>query len=170
MSRVLEVLEKAQAVKPIARKNGKDVVSFEDAVALSNAEGFEPSPKIGVRKYNPDGSPTGIRARYVAINPDKFFANRYAVKGKAGSRKMLVVVDGRAIDEQARSKCPWKTVPAYVFTRDAENQLYISGIEMVSDEEFLSDFTNILDNANMSKLAPMIANYGADTTTSELPI
>lgn len=169
-SQILEVLEKAENVKPIAEKNGRKIVTFEDSVALANAEGFEPTPDTGIRKYNPDGSLAGIRTATAAINPNSFFANRYKVMGKPGAKKMGVVIDWRAIQEQQTGRVYLKTIPSYIFARDEQNNLFIEKIEKVSDSEFMSDYTNTLDNASMAKIAPLIAEFGTESVTSELPI
>lgn len=170
MSRMREMLEAAENIRPMAKKNGKNVVTFEEAAILSNAEGIEPTPDTGIRHYNSDGSIASIRTKNVAINPNSYFANRYKVKGKPGNQKMYVVVDWRAIQEQQRGNVYLKNIPCYVFVRDEMKQLQIEKIEMVSDTEFVSDFTNILDNASMAELVPLIANFGTDGTTSALPI
>ena len=71
MTSVTEIIENAKKVEPIAEKDGRKIVTFEDAAALANMEGIEPSPKTGVRSYNPDGSLARTRKSTAAINPAK---------------------------------------------------------------------------------------------------
>ena len=174
MPSVTEIIESAKKVKPYAVKNGKKIVSFADATALADKEGIEPTPKTGMRTYNHDGTLAKTRKRTSAINPANYFANRY----KATSKKMKVVVDWRAIQEQARGDIYIKHIPAYVFERvkpeDAEKgdkgELLCTGIEMISEAEFISGYTDTLNVEAMMQIAPLIANYGSDITASELPI
>lgn len=169
MSKIKETLEAAENVTPIAIKDGKKIVTFQDAKVLQDAEGYEPTPSTGVRRYNPDGSLAATEARVVAINEDSYFANRYKLLGK-GSKKMSVVTDWRAIQEQSSGRCYKKNLTSYVFARNEQGELYIEKIDSVSDTEFLSDYTNILDNTNMAQLVALIDAYGSDITTSEMPI
>ena len=181
MSKIREVLEKAEKIKPMAVKNGKKIVTFEEAITLADAEGYEPTPNTSLREYDGNGNLKGIRTRVAAINPDSYFANRYKVSGKVGHQKMSVVVDWRAIHEQNSGRCYLKHITAYVFARTEKykdeatgevmgGELYIEKVDTVSDTEFISDYTNTLDNQTMAKLIPLIDAFGTDVTTSELPI
>ena len=163
---VREIFEQAENVKPIAEKDGVKVVTFSDANALANAEYIEPHNKQGVRTYNHDGSLAKIRYEASAINPVNYFANRF----KATKTKMYVVIDFRAISEQSKGKIYTTHVQAYVFKRDEDKKLYIDGVELVSDTDFISDYTNTLNEEGMKEIAPMIANFGANVTESSMPI
>lgn len=164
--RVQDILDAANKVEPIAEKNGKKIVTFEDAAAIANLEGIEPTPKTGMRNYNPDGSLAGIRTRAVAINPANYFANRYY----ATKTKLKVVVDWRAIHEQASGQIYLTNIPAYVFMRNDKGELYIDSVETIGDKEFISSYTGQLNEDAMKQIAPLIANYGSDVTATELPI
>jgi len=166
MSRISEVLERAKEIEPIAVKNGATIVSFADAMTLANADMVEGKSDLGMRAYNPDGTIARSKARFVAINVDSYFANRYKVK----SKKMYVVTDYRAIKEQNTGKCYIKNVPCYVFYRDENGKLAIEKVMTVSDSEFISEFTNTLNNKTMAELLPLIAQFGTEVTSSELPI
>lgn len=163
---VQEILDAAKRVEPIAEKDGKKIVTFEDAVALANMEGLEPTPKTGMRTYNPDGSLAGIRTRTAAINPANYFANRYYMTQK----RLKVIVDWRAIHEQASGQIYMKNLPAYVFMRDDKGELFIEKIETVSDAEFIAKYTDSLNDEAMKQIAPLIANYGSDVQSTDLPI
>lgn len=166
MASVREILDAANKVEPIAEKDGKKIVTFEDAAALANMEGVEPTPKTGMRTYNPDGSLAKIRTRASAINPANYFANRYYMTQK----RLKVVVDWRAIQEQASGQVYISNIPAYVFMRDEKGNLFIEKIETISDAEFVSKYTDQLNEDAMKQIAPLIANYGSDVTATELPI
>lgn len=163
---IREILDRAEDVKPIAEKDGKKIVTFEDAAALSDLEGVDPTPDMGIRSYNPDGSLAGIRTKAVAVNPKNYFLNRYKKSGKM----MKLVIDWRAITEQGSGTIYLKNIPCYVFRRTEEGELYIEKVESVSDTDFVSDFTNTLDEDAMKQIAPLIANFGSEITPSSLPI
>lgn len=166
MPSVQEILDAANKVEPIAEKDGKKIVTFEDATALANMEGVEPTPKTGMRTYNSDGSLARIRTRAAAINPANYFANRYM----ATKTKLKVVVDWRAIHEQASGQIYLTNIPAYVFMRNDKGELYVDTVETISDREFITGYTDQLNEDAMKQIAPLIANYGSDVTATELPI
>lgn len=166
MTSVTEIIENAKKVEPIAEKDGRKIVTFEDAAALANMEGIEPSPKTGVRSYNPDGSLARTRKSTAAINPANYFANRYYMTTK----RLKVVIDWRAIQEQASGQIYITNIPAYVFIRNDKGELELEKIETVSDTEFVSKYTDMLNEDAMKQIAPLIANYGSDVPASDLPI
>ena len=171
---IQEIIDAAKSVKPYAEKDGRKIVSFEDSVALANMEGVEPTPTTGQRTYNADGSLARTNKQTAAINPHNYFANRF----RATQKKMRVVVDWRAIQEQSTGEIYIRNIPAYVFERvktedtpsGEKGELTLTGIEMVSDTEFISSFTDTLSVEAMMQIAPLIANFGSDITASEMPI
>ena len=169
---VQEILESANRVEPIAIKDGRKIVTFEDAAALANKEGIEPTPSTGQRTYNPDGTLARTNKKTAAINPANYFANRF----KATTKRLKVVVDFRAIQEQSKGEIYIRNIPAYVFERKAKaegeekGELYLVGVENISDTEFISDYTGTLNVDAMMQIAPLIANFGSDITASEMPI
>lgn len=174
MPSVKEIIDAAEAVTPIAEKDGRKIVTFEDAAALANMEGVEPTPSTGQRTFNPDGSIARTNRRTAAINPANYFANRY----KTTAKRMKVVVDWRAIQEQSTGEIYIRNIPAYVFTREktedtpegSKGELVLIGVETISDSEFISDYTNTLNAEAMMQIAPLIADFGSDITASDMPI
>lgn len=166
--RLKELYEKVDKVRPLAEKDGQVYVDFEDAATLNSYNADE--PKTGMQTRNPDGSLASTGKRVHAVNPDYFFANRFKVKGK----KMYVVsghtADGyRCIKEQETGRVFLKTIPAYVISRDADGVLVLEKTTVISDVEFISDFTSKLDNKSMAEILPLIISSG-DTSTSAMPI
>ena len=167
--RLKELYDKVDNVKPLAEKDGQVYVDFEDAAILNSYNADE--PRTGMQTRNPDGSLASTGKRVHAVNPDYFFANRYKVKGK----KMYLVsghtTDGyRCIKEQETGRVFLKTIPAYVIARDADGKLTVEKATVVSDAEFISEFTNKLDNKSMAEILPLITEYGSEMTASEMPI
>ena len=169
-----ELYQKVDKVKPLAESNGKVFVDFEDAAVLNSYNAQE--PKTGLQTKNPDGTLASTGKTVHAVNPDYFFANRYKIKGAKGSQKMVVVsghtADGyRCIKEQESGRVFLKMIPAYVIARDTETkELFVEKQVMISDSEFVSDFTNKLDNKSMAEILPLITANGSDMTADSMPI
>lgn len=167
--RLKELYEKVDNVKPLAEKDGKRVVTFEDAAIINSYEADE--PRIGTQTRNPDGSLASTGKTVHAVNPNYFFLNRYKVKGKK-----LHLVSGhtpagyRCIREQASGRVFLKSIPVYIIVRNGDGKLEVEKATTVSDAEFISEFTNTLNNASMAEVLPLIAKYGSDVTADEMPI
>lgn len=163
-----ELYDRVKEVKPLAEKDGQVFVDFDDAAALNSYNAQE--PKTGLQTRNPDGSLASTGKSVHAVNPNYFFANRYKVKGK----KMYVVSghtpDGyRCIKEQASGRVFLKSIPAYVIARDSDGKLFLEKQTIVSDSEFVSEFTNKLDNKSMAEVLPLIV-AGKDMSADSMPI
>lgn len=168
--RMKDLYERVDKVRPLAEKDGQVFVTFDDAATLNSFNAQE--PKTGLQTRNPDGSLASTGKTVHALNPDYFFANRFKVKGK----KMILVsgytTDGyRCIKEQESGNVFLKIIPAYVIARDPDTkELEVEKMTMISDTEFVSDFTNKLDNKTMAEILPLITASGNDIATSEMPI
>ncbi len=170
---MLAMLEEEKEIRKeriIAEKDGDVFVNFHDASVLNSADAYE--NETGLRSYNPDGSIASTGKRVHAMNPDFYFANRYKVKAKK-----LYVVSGhtpegfRVIQEQSTGRCFIKSIPCAVIARDAETkELFLEKVTMISDSDFISDFTNTLDNKTMAEILPLIVDHGADMTADTMPI
>lgn len=168
-----QLFEKADAVQPMAEKDGQVFVNFDDAATLNSVDAYE-GGGTGMQVRNPDGSLASTGKTVHAMNPNYFFANRYKVRGSKGKEKMYVVAGHepmgfRCIQEQERGKIHIKTIPCYIFIRD-EGKLVLEKVTTISDTEFISDFTNTLNNKAMAELLPMITSYGNELTADEMPI
>ena len=167
--RMKELYEKVDNVKPLAEKDGEVFVTFEDAAVLNSYNADEPN--TGMQTRNPDGSLARTGKKVHAVNPDYFFMNRYKVKGK----KMYLVsghtTDGyRCIKEQSSGRVFLKSIPAYVIGRDSDGNLVLEKQIVVSDSEFISEFTNKLDNKSMAEILPLITTNGSEMTADSMPI
>lgn len=171
--RLKSLYEAVDNVKPLAEKDGKVYVDFSDAAVLNSYNADE--PKTGMQTRNADGSLASTGKTVHAVNPDYFFANRYKVKGAKGNQKLIVVsghtTDGyRCIKEQASGRLFIKNVPAYIIYRNADGKLALEKQTMISDTEFISDFTNKLDNKSMAEILPLITAGGNEVSTDTMPI
>lgn len=167
--RLKELYEKVDNVVYLAEKDGQVYVDFEDAATLNSFNAQE--PKTGLQTRNADGTLASTGKRVHAVNPDYFFLNRYKLKNK----KLYIVsghtVDGyRCIREQASGRVFLKTIPVYVVSRDENRNLVLEKVTTVSDTEFISDYTNKLDNKSMAEILPLLTEGGIDVTASSMPI
>lgn len=164
-----ELYEAVDNVRPLAEKDGEVWVDFKDAAVLNSYNADEPN--TGMQTRNPDGTLASTGKTVHAVNPDYFFMNRYKVKGK----KMILVSghtsDGyRCIKEQSSGRVFLKTIPAYIIARDNEGNLVLEKQTMISDTEFISEFTNKLDNKSMAEVLPLITVVGGDMSADSMPI
>lgn len=164
------ISEERAKVQPIAVRNGVKVVSYEDAKALTDLEMYDRTPDTGDRTFNPDGSLARTRTLHTAINPERRFNNRYRLKGKLGERKLQIIVDYRALSEQASGKVYLKNIPCYEIAK-VDGKYVLERVTTVSDTEFISDFTDKLSVELMKQIAPLIEEHGADISeTKVMPI
>ena len=167
--RMKALYEAVDNVKPLAEKDGEVFVTFEDAAVLNSYNADE--PKTGMQTRNKDGSLASTGKTVHAVNPDYFFMNRYKVKGKK-----LIIVSGhtsdgyRCIKEQSSGRVFLKTIPAYIIARDTDGKLYLEKQTVISDTEFISEFTNKLDNKSMAEILPLITSNGSEMTADSMPI
>lgn len=167
--RMKELYQKVDEIRPFAEKDGEVWVSFEDAATLNSYNADEPT--TGMQTRNADGTLASTGKTVHAVNPDYFFMNRYKVKGK----KMIVVsghtTDGyRCIKEQSSGRVFLKTIPAYIIARDSDGKLYLEKQTVISDTEFISEFTNKLDNKSMAEILPLITVVSGDISADTMPI
>lgn len=161
---LIDVLKEAENVKPIDTINGMKIVPFESVPALAQAA-IVNDEDLGGRTMNLNGTVARSKCLFAAVNVDNLYINRYkVVKGK-----LYVITDYRAIKDQASGRVYAKQIPAYVFVRK-DGEMVLEKMDIVSDTEFVSDYTNKLSNEAMQKLMPLLVNSADIKTADELPI
>lgn len=158
-----EILDRAERVKPVAEINGKKVMSYEDLRDISTAQ-INEGGKINIVEFNPDGTPKNSMTENVATNLDHFYINRF----KTVDKEMFVVRDYRAISEQSTGRVYAKRIPCYVVKRNEKGKLYLDRMVTVSDDEFIAEFTHILDHKSMAEVLPLLTV--TDTTREGITI
>lgn len=146
-----KILDGAANAKPIAEINGQTALSFEDYTNVATADTFNQT-ELGLTKFNPDGTPARTNAKYVAINPENFFINRY----RQVKKTVQIVVDYWCISEQETGKVPLRQIPCYVISRNEDGKLQLDKVITVSADEFLADFTKTLDRESMEQILPLL--------------
>lgn len=172
MSTVLGALQEAQGVKPVANINGTDVYTFQDAKALTVAELMEikvhgKKPDLGKRELNPDGQTyASSKRRHPAIDPDKFFLNRYRKTEFNGKPAYDIVTDYRAITEQNSGNVYTNNVVVRTIARK-QGKLIIAETKQISDVEFVNEFKGTLDHDAMREIFGIIDNLGVQSTKAD---
>lgn len=167
LSEANELYQRVQQIKPVAVINGVAVVEFSEQRDLATAEAVGGSGKLETLQMNPDGSVARTPVKHAAVNLDFYYINRY----KKVKNSLYIVTDFRAIQEQQKDGVIYaKQLLAYVVTRDeATKALKLDKTVMISDAEFVSDYTHILNREAMAQIVPLLAN-GVGVTADDLGI
>lgn len=172
MSKLKDAILNAGKVKPIAVKNGTKICAPSDASTLMQEELIDPTPDIGVRKVNPDGSIARSRTVVAQISPSRMYDNRFKKQGTKGvGYDELWIVP--AIDPKGYRAVVQgledKTIPVYRITKDKDTgEFTLAGKTTVDYQKFHSDFTNKLDEESMKKILPLIALENDDVSSDNI--
>lgn len=161
-----ELIEKTENIKPVAVVNGVKVVEPSEQRDLAVMEKMVGGDTLGTIQMNPDGTVARTPLKYAAVNLDYYYINRYRRVKDA----YYIVTDFRAIQEQQTGMVYAKQIPAFVVVRDKElGNLKIEKTVMVSDTEFVADYTHTLNREAMAQIVPLLAN-GVGVTMDDLAI
>lgn len=162
-----DVME-ANETRPITNVNGTPVVTFEEQRDMAQ-DIVDSQIDIGIRDYNMRGTLNRTLYYNAAINKSVFYDNRYRVKDGDMEIVIAQTTDGyRAITEQATGRIFQKQVPVYVFRRVGDILTFVK-MGIVSDTEFVADFTGKLSEDAMKQILPLIPLEN-EVTTDTLPI
>ena len=159
-------------------QNGTPLVSYEEQRTLGQKGVNEhwdstrqrDNADIGIRKMNPDGTVAKSWYTSAAINFDRYYDNRYRVVNGVLEIITATTPDGyRAIQEQKSGRVFAKLLPALTFAREGSELVYKKTV-MVSDTEFISEFTHKLNNESMKEVLKKIPSGGEDIPEGNLPI
>lgn len=173
--KMVEVLNQAEEVNPLAEVNGIKVVSFEEAQTLNQAnlmrKEMGEETETGDRTFNPDGTIARSKTTVAAVNYDSMFLNRYRMVKRRGENNVLeVVVDYRAIREQERGHIYVQRIQSFIIKRNDAGELELEQITTVSDREFISEFTHQLNAKAMAEIYPIITKGGGEISTDDILI
>lgn len=159
-----ELIEKTESVKPIGEMNGIPVVTFEEQRDLAQVDKLMKTD-MGLLTFNPDGSVAETPTRYVSVNMESYYINRF----KRVENSLLIVTDYRAIKEQSTGRVYLKQIPAFVISRNKKGDLFLEKTVTISDTEFISDFTHILNREAMKTILPLLVS-GTGVTLEDITI
>lgn len=172
----MEVKYKEEEIPVIARDHGKPIVTFEDQAKMGQAyvqNGRGPKLQrndFGFRKLNQDGTIAASYYENKAVNVGWFFDNRYRMVGKKLQVVTAQTSEGyRAICDLARGQIFKKHIVAYEFERK-NGELVLTDRVLVSDQDFLTYFTNKLDEEAMKVILPLIPSGAPSAPEGKLPI
>ena len=173
-SSIKEILDAAEDVKPLGEVNGVKIMSFRDQNIAAQADMINNEVAPGFAQMNPDGSIARSSYKYAAVNIDSLYENRFRqieVRDAAGDvkKKVQVVTDYRACKDQKSGRIYTKTIPAFVIARQGR-KLVLENTVLISDDEFLSEFTNKLNLDAMNEILPLIQKAVSDVTPVGLQI
>lgn len=143
-----QILTDTQAV-PFAEINGRKVYSFSDAQKVNQRRLAEEkvtgradlsvadmqSDNIHVKSTN--------RNNPIAVDPERYFMNRYRISEKENGKPQLeVVLDKRAIKGQQTNKVYSTSVNVYILSPNGRGGkgLAVTGETIVNNVEFVNEF------------------------------
>lgn len=163
MASIKEILERAEDVQPIAEKNGKRLVTFEDYRSLATVANMN-DQDLGGLAFNPDGSMAHTKGNMAAVNINDFYANKF----KKVKNKYYVVVDLMAIREVEKTgMAPYQNIRGYLIG-EKDGKVVCEKPVTISDKDFIADFTHTLDHASMAIVLDAISKMGVDAGTEKL--
>lgn len=169
MVNIREVIENADKVEPIAVKNGTKIVDPADAKDLLIEELIQPTPDIGQRTMNRDGSIARSRTLVSQMSKAYLYDNRYKIQGVkgAGYNELWLIpaasVKGFRVIIQGMED---KDIPVYRISKDKDSGKYILvGKTTVDYQKYHSEFKDKLDEDSMKAIMPLFINEGEDIST-----
>ena len=172
MADITEILQKAADVTPIGERNGRQIMTFEDQMALATKENMEStmnaamgksSGDLGGIKWNPDGSLARTKGNTAAVNMERYYDNRF----KKIKNKYYVVLDKLAIAGLRDNKVPYPHIEAYIIGEN-EGRVVCEKKVTISDKDFVSDYTHKLDHASMKMVLNAINEFDVEKETESL--
>ena len=142
-----QILNETEAV-PFAEINGRPVYTFKDAQKVNKRILAEEkltgkSMELGEREMMPDGIHfKRTKARALAVNPERFYANRYRISEKTNGKPQLeVVLDYLSIMGQDKNQIPTKNITVFVIGKHGRgNGITLLKKDVISDVEFVNEF------------------------------
>lgn len=163
-----DILEE-EKVKPLTNVNGTPLISYKEQMEAA-VEGIKERVDFGVPTLNPDGTVAKSSYHSAAINENIFYDNRFRIVDGEMQIVTAQTPDGyRAIKDQANGRCFTKLIPAHVMKREGGKLVLDRNIQ-VSDTDFVSYFTHILDKGPMREVLEAIQKGTKSTIKEKLPI
>ena len=153
----------------ITNVKGTPIVSFDDQRELGQ-QYVRDHVDVGLRKTNPDGSIARSRYHSAAVNMEWFFDNRYRVVGDKLQLVTAQTSDGwKALQGIGTGRVHSKQILVYVFRREGK-ALKFDSTTLISDTDFIAEFTHKLDKEAMKEILPLIPSGGPSVPEGKLPI
>lgn len=160
-----DLFDRVKSIEPLETVNGVKVVTFEEQRDAAVQDKMDNVELLDTIQFNPDGSVARTPTKYAAVSPERYFINRC----KKVKDALYVVTDYRAIMDIPSGTIYQKQIPAFVIKRNEEGKLTRERVVNITDDEFIADFTIVLDREAMEVIKPLcVTDVGV--TKSALPI
>lgn len=178
MSKLSQILDEANEAKPISEKNGTKVYSVDDYEKAVKGEISDPTPDMGTRVVNPDGSIARSRTVASVVNENALYGNLGMLKRKGGvnvSDEVWIAPQAVTEDYEFVSNpqyIPHK-VKVFVFTqgmsKEDKGTVYLDRTMMVDGADARSQLVNSYDEDFMKTALALIAQQGTEITKEKSP-
>lgn len=175
MSKLSDILDEAKSATPVAEKNGTKVYGFDDYLKAVKAELTDPTPDIGTRKVNPDGSIARSRSVVSAVNENTLYGNlgmTKKVQGQ-GSDELWIVPQEIEYEFVANPQYIPHKVKVFVFKqevkKDSDHKIYLDRIMMIDGADARSKLVHSYNEDLMKTLLALISEHGQEVSKEESP-
>ena len=168
--KTLQEVADGRKMEAMTNVNGTPIVTFEEQRDLAQ-DVMKEHINLGIRPMNANGTVARSITVTAAVNEDRFYDNRYRLVDDKMQLVTAQTTDGyRVITEQQSGRVAYKQIPVYVFERRDKKLVFVE-MEMVSDQEFIADFTHKLNAEAMKEILPLLPTEGSRVSEGEkMPI
>lgn len=167
ISKVEELIEKKKAIKPLYG----NTYEIQDGQTLNELEIMIPETELGVPTFNEDGSLARTPKKYLVVNSNYLYDNRYR---KVDDKTIEVCTDNQMIKKQGTGELQFVTNSVLVYKigrEDKRKKLQLLEVKTVSVKEFEKEFTHkFKDKVMRDSILPIIENVGEEITEDDLDI
>lgn len=174
MSNIKQILDEAEKLEPIAEQNGTKVYGVDDYIKAVQGELADPTPDMGTRKVNPDGSIARSRAVAAVVNENKLYGNLGMVKKTPGQGSDELWIAPQAIQEDYEfvdnpQYVPHKVKVFVVKPNKERNDIYIDRVVMMDGAEARTKLVHTYNEDFMKTCLALINEQGQEITKEESP-
>ena len=175
MSNIKQILDEAKEAKPISEKNGTKVYGTDDYIKAVQGELVDPTPDMGTRKVNRDGTIARSRTLASVVNEATLYGNLGFLinRGKAGGNELWIAPQEVQEDYEfvANPQYVPHKVKVFVFKKAEEGhgKMRLDRIEMMNGAEARSKLTHSYNEEVMKECLSLISEHGQEVTKEDSP-
>lgn len=177
MSNLSQILDEAKEAKPISEENGTRVYGFDDYLKAVKGELTDPTPDIGTRKINPDGTIARSRSVVAAVNENILYGNLGVAKniGRVGGGELWIAPQAVTEDYEfvANPQYIPHKVKVFIFkqrqSKEANGEIYLDKVMMIDGAEARSQLVHSYNEELMKTCLALISEHGQVITKEESP-
>lgn len=175
MSNISQILKEAKDAEPISEKNGTKVYGFDDYLKAVKGELSDPTPDIGTRKINPDGTIARSRTVVSMVNENALYGNLGLVKKMPGQGSDELWIAPQEVEYEFVSNpqyIPHK-VKVFVFKqetgKDTKHEIYLDRVMMIDGADARSKLVHSYNEKLMKTCLELIAENGQAVSKEKSP-